>query len=149
MSKGFTMIEIMIASSVLAILGGIGYSTLNPRAVRLRTEDSIRLANIQKLAEGLEAYKQIERTLPIDTDGDGDPTNDVVNVNIHQFVADWPDGRPTSATQYNYVDSGNTVFGLVVARSDGRIYKYRSSTAWGKRVRECGSTAVPTNDLCP
>lgn len=142
------MIEIMIASSVLAILGGVGYSILNPRAAKLRAEDSVRLANIQRLAEGLEAYGQIERKLPVDTDDNGDPTNDPVNVNIHQFVADWPDGRPTPATEYNYFNSG-TVFGLTVLRSDGRIYKYRSSTAWGKRVRECGNTAEPTNDLCP
>ena len=140
----------MIATAIVSILAAVGYSVINPQAVRRNTEDAIRLTNIQKIAEGLEAYNQVQRRYPVDTDGNGDPTNDAVNTDIGQFIADWPDGRPTATTEYNYSFSAATnVFGVIVSRTDGRVYKYRSSTAWGKRVRECASTAVVTNDLCP
>jgi prepilin-type N-terminal cleavage/methylation domain-containing protein len=150
MSKGFTIVEAMIAVTILGILATVGYSVINPAAVRRNSEDTIRLTNLQKLVEGLEGYGQVQRRFPTDPNSDGDPTNDAVNTNISQFIADWPDGRPTATTEYNYYfDAANNVFGVIVSRSDGRVYKYRSSITWGKRVRECASTAVVTNDLCP
>lgn len=150
MSKGFTVVEVMIATTIVSILAAVGYSIINPQAVRRNSEDAIRLTNIQKLAEGLEAYGQVQRRFATDPNANGNPTDDAVNTDIRQFIAAWPDGRPTAATEYNYYfDSANNVFGLIVSRSDGRVYKYRSSVAWGKRVRECASTAIVTNDVCP
>ncbi len=149
-SSGFTLVEILLAVTIISALTGVVLTVMNPNATKRRAEDAIRLTNLQKLVEGLEAYRQIEKSYPTDTNGDGNPSNDAVNVNIGQYIGSWPNGRPVSTDVYSYYyDSANDLIGLRVIKSDGRVYKYRSATAWGKVIKECASTAVLTNNLCP
>jgi len=142
-SYGFTFVEILVAVLILSILAGAAVFIFNPTVTRNRALDAHRFSNLQKLAEGIEAYRTVEEVYPPDTNGDGNPVND--NPDLEVYIPTWPNWSPISTT-YQYVYNSATLnFGLRVPKSDGRAYIYRSEFGWGKRVRECPGTVPITN----
>lgn len=137
---GFTLIELLIVVSVLAILSAITLSLIKPSAQRDRAEDGIRLANLEKTIQGLEAYNAVEGDYPDDSDNTGNPIDSTTDP-LLIYLTVWPDGEPTAATVYTYaVDGSLNAFGIVVVLANGTdSYKYRSD--WTPpRIQNCTNT---------
>ncbi|MBD3366430.1 prepilin-type N-terminal cleavage/methylation domain-containing protein [candidate division WWE3 bacterium] len=62
--KGFTLIELMITVSIIAILSGIVLQVLNPQALRAKTRDKQRIADLKRIQAGLELYFADNRVYP-------------------------------------------------------------------------------------
>ena len=58
--SGFTLIELLIVVSIIGILSGIVVMILNPTVQRNRAKDGVRIANMAKLAQAIEAYNASE-----------------------------------------------------------------------------------------
>ncbi|RJR27371.1 type II secretion system protein [candidate division WWE3 bacterium] len=143
-NSGFTMIELLITAMVIAILSGATASIINYQRHRLRTDDSVRRATLQKLVDVVETYRTTENLYPLDPNSDGNPEDDPV---INTYLVDvWPNNEPAGAIYTYWVDAARRTIGITVNASDNRDYKYR--TAWGQ-IRECDSSAVPSDNLCP
>lgn len=142
--KGFTLIELLIVVGIISILAGVTLSVINVEGQRNRAEDSIRLANVEKLVLGLKAYKVVESTWPLDANADGSPMDDTM---ISDYISGWPDGEPTTDTVYSYWSNG-TEMGLVVLTDRATAFKYRSE--WTK-IQECNNVnldVTPSNINC-
>lgn len=140
-SIGFTLIELLIVVAVLGIITAIGLSVLNPAAIRNRSEDGVRLSNLTKIVQGIEAYVAAEGRYPYDnpsdTFGAGNPLDDpVANDVLSTYLSSWPNGEPAAGDTYLYnsnagpegTANGGSFFGVVIATSDGtNFYKYHTN----------------------
>lgn len=131
-SKAFTLVELLIVVVIIGILSGITVQVLNVSGQRNRAQDSIRLANITKVVEGVEAFYAAEGYYPTTTTA------------LASYIQLWPNAQPESFDTYTYASDG-TSFGVTV---DTEVivngYKYRSE--WGE-VREC-ENIDPATSLC-
>ena len=142
--NGFTLIELLITAIVVAILSGATASIINYQRHRLRTDDSVRRATLQKLVDVVETYRTTENLYPTDPNGDGNPEDDPV---INTYLVDvWPNNEPAGAIYLYWVDGARRNVGITVNASNNRDYKY--TTTWGQ-IRECDSSAVPQDNVCP
>lgn len=126
--KGYTIIELLVVISFIAILFGILLTIVNSSQSRRRAEESVKQANLSKVVEAVENYRMAEGSYPPDTGNDGNPADDgdgVVNI----YIKSWPENEPPGAVYYYKSDDGSS-FGISVAATAGRIYKYHSS--WGE-----------------
>lgn len=124
---------------ILGILAGITISVIEPDAQNDRAQDSIRLANLEKIVTGIEAFRAAEGIMPT-TSGNTDynPLDNTPGLNTYLSV--WPDNEP-EGTQYMFRSGGGT-FGVQVWQSNNRLYKYH--TTYGE-IRDCASFGGATN----
>ncbi|HXK52572.1 type II secretion system protein [Candidatus Nomurabacteria bacterium] len=142
-NKGFTLIELLIVVSVLGILGGVLTTVINPKVQRAKAQDSVYATNIQKLAEGIEAYYITGNGVAYPAE---DPSGSLSNViadpnnNLSKYIATWP---TDAAYEYRVSsDSTNACLSVPMASDpDVRIkYVFKSSTSGacsGRVVRDC------------
>jgi len=64
MKKGFTIIELLVVVSVIAILSGISLSVLNSKGVRAKARDSQRIGDLKQIQTALELYFTDNRSYP-------------------------------------------------------------------------------------
>lgn len=146
-NSGFTLIELLIVISVIAILSAITLSIIKPSAQRDRAEDGIRLANLEKLIQGLESYYGAEGDYPDDADSNGNPIDSATDP-LLTYITFWPNGEPSDDTVYSYsVDGSLNAFGVVVILANGTdSFKYRSD--WRPpSIQNCTNTN-PAEDGC-
>jgi len=62
--KGFTLIELMITVSLIVILSAILLQVINPSALRAKTRDQQRIADLKRIQAALELYFADNRTYP-------------------------------------------------------------------------------------
>lgn len=62
--KGFTLIELMITVSLIVILSAILLQVINPSALRAKTRDQQRVADLKRIQAALELYFADNRTYP-------------------------------------------------------------------------------------
>jgi len=145
LTKGFTLVELLVVISLIGILAGVTISIINPKKQRQVAEDGIRQANLQKYALGIEAYGTANGSYPTDANGDGEPEG----ADLATFISKIPKDEPTVGVTYPYtVVADPPSFGVfVVKASDSNAcFKYRST--WG-RIRECVSpNCVGDTDAC-
>lgn len=141
MSKGFTLVELLITVAVISVLTGSLYSIINTRAHSRRVTDGIIRENMTKTVEGLETQYTIEKLYPTDTNLDGTPENITA-----YFVQGWLNGKPVGAIYTYWVNASRTAIGIVSTLNSGRVLKYR--TEWNQ-VRECAGGTVASDVLCP
>jgi len=119
---GFTLVELLIAISIIGVLTGILVVVINPGQVQRRTRDGIRSSNVSKLSSAVEAYNASEGVYP-SSKSDLQPV----------YIKNSPDGRPQSDDVYNYGQYTDGACVWVDAESKSGCIKYR--TSWGE-VRE-------------
>lgn len=64
-SKGFTLVELLIAISLIAILTGVLLAVLNPRGIQAKARDSQRISDLSKVKVALESYFSDNRGYPV------------------------------------------------------------------------------------
>lgn len=64
-SKGFTLVEILVAVAIIALLATIGLTTYTSAQITAR--DTKRKQDIKDIAVGLEVYRQTLRVYPVQT----------------------------------------------------------------------------------
>jgi len=146
--SGFTLIELLIVILVIAVLSGILINFLDPTGSQGRARDGIRMNTISNLAEGIESYRQIEGSYPLD----GDPANPD-SLLRQVYIRDWPkpladDGSVDPDNwSYRYYQAG-AGFILFSPNSKGTCYKYQ--TDWAKMMEcpaaECTNFLSSAND---
>lgn len=139
-TSGFTLVELLVAVSVLIILTGAAITVINPVAQRNKAEDGIRQSNLEKLALGIEAYANANGRYPptayIDSRYVPDPTNPDVPV----FISNMPNDEPTAGTVYMYRSTSDLLyFGVWVRRASDTTKCFKYYSAWGK-IQECTVT---------
>lgn len=62
--RGFTLVELLIAISLIAILSGVLFSVINPRGIQAKARDSQRVSDLTKIKVALENYFADNRSYP-------------------------------------------------------------------------------------
>lgn len=65
--NGFTLIEILLAISLVIILVGVLFSVINPVGIQKKGRDSQRLSDLAKIKVALEVYFSDNRRYPVRT----------------------------------------------------------------------------------
>jgi hypothetical protein len=89
----------------------------------------------------LESYRTVEGRYPLDSNGDGNPSEDPYIANY--IKGGWLNGEPAGAVYKYYVNSSRSEIGLMVTFNSGKQYKY--TTEWAK-PKECPANTL-VNDL--
>jgi len=63
-NKGFTLIELIIVITIIAILGATIISFINPFEIQKNSRDSIRVSNLNSIAQALELYFAQNKSYP-------------------------------------------------------------------------------------
>lgn len=142
--SGFTLVELLIVIGIIGVLAGVTLSIIEPDAQNDRAVDSVRLANLEKLVQGIEAYRAAEGSYPVDSNSNENPLDDANGLTTYLRV--WPNGDPPQST-YEYAQGGGT-FGVMVGLSDSSFYKFQSTF---NEIRHCGAQLGqnPNSVACP
>ena len=145
------MIELLVVVGVLAALGAIAYTLINPVQLRNKTEDGVRISRLSDVAEALEIYRVAEGSLPESDVSTWNPFDGSDASVLEQYLSVWPDDGDYA--YYNLVE-GAEEFICVSVRSEAAptsaacpYFKYITphSTAFTGGVEECAGTVV----VCP
>lgn len=63
-NKGFTLVELLIAISLIAILSGVLFTVINPLGIQKKARDSQRISDLAKIKVALENYFADNRRYP-------------------------------------------------------------------------------------
>jgi len=66
--RGFTLVELLIAISLIGILTGVLLAVINPRGIQARARDSQRVSDLAKIKVALENYFADNRVYPSNSD---------------------------------------------------------------------------------
>lgn len=99
--KGFTLVELLIVVSILAILSGILISVINIQRVQGRARDSVRKEGLATIAGGLERYYADNNFYPAGTWVADLTTGTTVYIKPGAFPKD-----PSTNANYNYGQVG-------------------------------------------
>src|SRR3989344_4115307 len=72
-TKGFTLVELLIVISILGILSAFTLSIINTRTQRARAEDAVRQATVSKLGQIMDAFNVAEGFYPGSVYPSGNP----------------------------------------------------------------------------
>jgi prepilin-type N-terminal cleavage/methylation domain-containing protein len=64
-TEGFTLMELLITISLIAILTGVLLAVLNPRGIQAKARDSQRVSDLSKVKVALENYFSDNRSYPV------------------------------------------------------------------------------------
>jgi len=65
--RGFTLVELLIAVSLIGILTGVLLAVINPRGIQSKARDSQRISDLSKVKVALESYFADNRRYPAGT----------------------------------------------------------------------------------
>jgi len=137
-SKGFTIVEIIVAITVVAILATIVIVSYD--GIQQRTRDSQRESDITQLKIAIEKYHAENSEYP---DACGN-TSGCSASNLSSYLSPYLDSVPVdpsgSSNQYQYVRNGNS-YGLRVnfeAKPACKTGVRMNSGWWGSSMPTCG-----------
>lgn len=136
---GLTLMELLIVVFVVGSLTGVMLRVVNSNRQRAVATDSVRRANITKLADAIESYYTAERSYPgqgIDAGPLDGPDGQTAGI----YLSQWP------GADYEYVyDDTLKEFAVYVVKSTDstRIFKY--SSIWQK-LQDCPVASIDVDD---
>lgn len=108
--KGFTLIEVLVTVSIIAILSSIGLATFTNSQKRAR--DARRQADLESVRSALELYRSDNPTLGYTTPAGADGTNakySNLGALLTTYLSALPqDPKNVSPYQYTYAGGGTT-----------------------------------------
>ena len=111
-NKGFTLLELLIAISLMGIMTGVLLAVINARGIPQKTRDSQRIADIAKMRTALELYFSDHRSYPT-------TSNWVAIASLTGLSPDYINALPTDPK----------ATGAVCSSNEWRGYGYRSNGA--------------------
>ncbi len=138
--KGFTLVELLVVISLIAILTAAALALINPVRQREIAEDGVKRSNLQKYALGVEAFANANAHYPQDVSpADGIPDG------VEDFIANIPNNEPVG-TVYNYyytVSGEDESFAITVNSSEnhGTCFKYNSDVGSIQSCTVCDTVA--------
>jgi prepilin-type N-terminal cleavage/methylation domain-containing protein len=119
-SKGFTLIEILITITILAVLATLSFVALNPIQQIAKARDTKRILNITTLSKAIQIYHLETSTYPGTNDVirasnlpiNGQPVNQItfgwLGVNMSSYINSMPlDPINSYPFVYRYTNSGS------------------------------------------
>lgn len=107
---GFTLVELLIAMAILAVLSTLGLS--NFQSARIKARDLSRKSDLQTIAKSLEAYVNDYRTYPLSNNGK-------IICKTGDVVCDWGSA---------FTDDNGTVYAATLPEDQsGATYYYEST----------------------
>jgi len=119
--RGYTLIEVLVATTIVAIIATIG--ALSYSVTNLRGRDSKRKADLEQIRAALEMYKADNSTYPTANDNSGTSWT-TLGTDLSSYISTMPkdpkDGCSTGYCTYYYCtsDSGATYSLAVTLESD-------------------------------
>lgn len=138
-TKAFTLVELLIVVAVIGVLSGILLNVINVNSTRGKARDGVRIANMGKLIQALEAYCIAEESCPTNADVTG------MSGKIPNYVREWPQAVPDASYSYNYSRINLEEFVLYVKadrENNSSCYKYTTSDS---KLKFCPSARCGTN----
>ena len=159
---GFTVLETLLVALLLGILSALSITVINFQSKRVQVQNSVREHQLEKIVQGIEAFRVAEGKYPVDTNNNGNPTDDLfANPTIRSYITAWP--GPTTDYYYRYYTEGGISFLCVSARmnsatptAQARHFKYvypydamysagGNPTCAGRILRDCRYSANSAN----
>lgn len=136
MKKGFTLIEILVVISIIAILAGIGISVFS--GVQKNNRDQARIRDLQAIKQALELYRSDNGDYPVTGNvGVGTTLTNPSRTKI--YLEAWP-ADPINGQLYKYVKASTGTGFVVCAKKEGTI----ADTA----LTDCLSAICDTSNTC-
>lgn len=137
-SQGFTLMELLISISLIAILTGVLLAVLNPRGIQAKARDSQRISDLSKVKVALESYFSDNRGYPISAGW----------VTVTSLPLAIPPLTVGSPTYLNTLPEDPKKTGILCSGANWRGYVYKSDggsylLATNMEVASMGTTGCP------
>lgn len=139
-AKGFTLVELLIAISLIGILTGVLLAVLNPRGIQAKARDSQRISDLSKVKVALENYFADNRSYPI--------AGGWVAVTSLSIATTLP--KPLDSKYINTLpEDSKKIGGLCGGIAGWRGYGYKSVTGTMYLLATNMETASMASSACP
>lgn len=109
MKKGFTLIEVIVVASIIALLASIGLATYT--GAQKKSRDAVRQGNLESVRQALELYRADNPTIGYPVTAGADNYAKFVNLGtpLSVYISPLPvDPRNTGTYRYSYTGGGTT-----------------------------------------
>lgn len=118
-TSGFTLIELLIVVVIIGIMSGILLVIIDPQKQRARAQDGVRVGNVSKLVQSIEAFRAGEGAYPAAQLNLTDPST--------RYVQNWP-----ADAAYTYVMTSNEFcISVPMATNINTYIRYQSAGTTG------------------
>ncbi len=119
-SSGFTLIELLIVVTIIGIMSGVLLVVIDPQKQRARAQDGVRVGNISKLVQSVEAYRAGEGVYP--------DAQTKLTATDTKYVQNWP----SDASSYVYFPNNpgtptDYCLSVPMATATNRYIRYQST----------------------
>lgn len=111
-SNGFTLVEILVVISIIAILGAISFGVFT--TLQKNNRDQIRMRDLQGIKQALELYRSNKGDYPATADMPG-----ALTLN-EEYLAVWPTDS-ISGQFYTYAKASTGIGFVVCAKKEGNM----------------------------
>ena len=132
-TKGFTLIELMIAVLLLSILSGVVISVLNSSGYQGKARDAQRYGDLKRIQTALELRFADTRNYP-SSGGAGTYVDPAVNVTVERALDDYINPVPADPTPthfYQYASGGTSYILVAGMEITGSNTKCQYTTCGG------------------
>jgi len=104
-NNGFTLIELIIVITIIAILGATIISVINPFEIQKNSRDSIRVSNLNSISQALELYFAANKRYPTNLDS-------ATKTDLQKFNSriSWDDPTGNCSVTYSKTASGYIIY---------------------------------------
>jgi prepilin-type N-terminal cleavage/methylation domain-containing protein len=137
--KGFTLVELLIVVVIIGIMSGVLIVVINPQKQRERAQDGVRVGNISKLVQSIEAFRAGEGVYPAD--------KDAMQAADTKYIQNWP-----SDAVYTYVRAGSSPYDFCIsvpmAANSSTHIRYQSAGTTGANGVNPGKIYISCGSIC-